>query len=311
MLEKFVFTFAKITSWSFIFLVMTGIVLFGETQQVMAAPPANDNFSHAIPITQIGTEYIGSNIEATTEPDEPNHYGELSNSVWWSFTAPQDGNYTISNISFFWPLKVLSLYYGTTLANLELIYRAEGYGHPTLSMLSGQRVYIALDGRSRTVGDVGIQVNGPYVAPVNDNFADASELTDLGVVYSGTNFAATVELDEPDYADNASHSVWWRFTVPRHGEYTISTLGSDFNTVLWVYSGTKLEDLVLVAHNDDADINIGVATSKVATILNAGEQIYIAIDGDVTEIGNIQLTVERVSGNSAFIIPTISLLLLQ
>ncbi|HEY5551542.1 MAG TPA: hypothetical protein VIK52_06625, partial [Opitutaceae bacterium] len=53
------------------------------------APPANDNFADAIVIGPAGGTVAGTNVDATKEPGEPNHHGNLlGKSVWWTWTAP-------------------------------------------------------------------------------------------------------------------------------------------------------------------------------------------------------------------------------
>jgi hypothetical protein len=50
--------------------------------------PANDMWADAIELTDSAGSVSGSNVNATMEQGEPDHYWQGSESVWWSWTAP-------------------------------------------------------------------------------------------------------------------------------------------------------------------------------------------------------------------------------
>jgi len=103
-----------------------------------------------------------------------------------------------------------------------------------------------------------------------------------------SNLAAIKEPGEPDIAGNpGGKSVWWQWQAPRTGPVTISTLGSSFDTLLGVYTGTAISNLVLVASNDDAK---GALTSGVTFQALAGTSYQIAVDGVDGASGEIVLT---------------------
>ncbi|MEG4406982.1 hypothetical protein [Microcoleus sp. MON2_D5] len=54
----------------------------------------NDNFANRTLLSGLAPNGEGSNIGATGEVGEPSKSG-LINSVWWSWTAPNDGTFTI------------------------------------------------------------------------------------------------------------------------------------------------------------------------------------------------------------------------
>ena len=57
--------------------------------------PLNDDFSNRVWLTNTTDFVIGSNIQASVEPNEPEHYG-VGASVWYAFQAPALGTATIS-----------------------------------------------------------------------------------------------------------------------------------------------------------------------------------------------------------------------
>ncbi len=67
----------------------------------VAAAPANDDFAAA---KLIGSAAVGFatalTLEATKQPGEPNHAGDAGgHSVWFSWTAPADGNESFSTVA--------------------------------------------------------------------------------------------------------------------------------------------------------------------------------------------------------------------
>jgi hypothetical protein len=114
--------------------------------------------------------------------------------------------------------------------------------------------------------------------PVNDTFINATSIAGNAGQASGTNVAATKEAGEPNHAGNAGgKSVWWRWTAPASGSVTITTAGSDFDTLLAVYTGSAVSVLDLVAQ-DDNDGNPG-GTSTVMFAAQARTTYQIAVDG--------------------------------
>ena len=97
-------------------------------------------------------------------------------------------------------------------------------------------------------------------APANDNFADAAVQSGLPATATGTNVDASTEPGEPGhYFFSFGHSVWWSWTAPSDGDVTVDTCGSDFETVLAVYTGTSVGALTRVARNRLAFDDCGVA----------------------------------------------------
>lgn len=134
-------------------------------------------------------------------------------------------------------------------------------------------------------------------APANDDFANAYLLQGNFGTTSGDNIDATYETDEPLHAGNAGGaSVWYYWNVPRQGLYRFDTLGSNFDTLLGIYSGSSVSNLSLVSENDQAS---SFSTSSTVFMAYEGEELEIAVDGynDGTTIdtGSLQLTWEQIN----------------
>ncbi|HSX06790.1 MAG TPA: LamG domain-containing protein [Candidatus Saccharimonadia bacterium] len=102
-------------------------------------------------------------------------------------------------------------------------------------------------------------------SPFTDNFANAS---DLGT--GGSNVSAivttgwTTEASEPG---GMSHTGWATYTPAATASYRLSTNGSDFSTMLAMYTGTTLVNLV----------SVGAATGTLTVTLTASTTYYVQI----------------------------------
>ena len=117
-----------------------------------------------------------------------------------------------------------------------------------------------------------------YVNPANDLFANATELTDVGGLVTVDNTYATKEPGEPNHAGNdGGHSVWFKWRAPRSGDLYLSTETSSFDTVMGLYIGNTVANLIPLASNDDASQGSGY--SAILWKVVAGQVYYIAVDG--------------------------------
>ncbi len=117
------------------------------------------------------------------------------------------------------------------------------------------------------------------LGPPNDNFGHRALLVGTNATANVDNTRATKEAGEPDILGNpGGNSVWWTWTAPKNGTVTIKTEGSGFDTLLAVYTGDSLTNLMEVAAGDDT---LGAdPLSSLVTFHAAGGATYqIAVDG--------------------------------
>jgi hypothetical protein len=128
-------------------------------------------------------------------------------------------------------------------------------------------------------------------APPNDNFTNATLISGITAGVFGYNSQGTKETgsSEPNHAGNAGGaSVWYSWIAPSNMNVTLSTEGSEFDTLLAVYTGSALGGLSLVGSNDNA----GFGTASLVTFnATAGTGYRIAVDGFGGASGNFQLNV--------------------
>jgi hypothetical protein len=90
--------------------------------------------------------------------------------------------------------------------------------------------------------------------PSNDNFTNRIPLMGAGI---GNNFGATIQPNElnPGGTNTVTNTVWWSWTAPTNGPASVLTLGSGFDTIIDVYTGNSLTNLVCIASNLNTVLN--------------------------------------------------------
>ena len=122
--------------------------------------PGNDAFASrtVIPGSIFSTK--ANNTFATKEPGEPDHAGDAGGaSLWWSWTAPADGELTLTVTNSDSSLPLLAVYAGNNLSNLVMV-AADRMPPPTFEYIAnpltfpveaGVTYQIAADGYLRTL----------------------------------------------------------------------------------------------------------------------------------------------------------------
>jgi hypothetical protein len=216
-----------------------------------AAGPINDNFSSATKISGSSGTTTGSNVGATKETGEPNHGGNVGGaSIWYSWTAPSTGSATITTEGSDFDTE-LGVYTGssvdslTTIAENDDVSASDLTSAVTFNATSGTTYKIAVDGFNGPVsgqhtGDVTLNWSvgggggGGGGGPANDMFANSQTISGTSGSTTGSNVGATNESGEPDIiaGDSGGASVWYSWTAPVSGDTTITTEGSNFDTIL-------------------------------------------------------------------------------
>lgn len=121
----------------------------------------------------------------------------------------------------------------------------------------------------------------------NDNFASAQTLSGSVALATGNNATASKEPGEPNHVGNAGgKSLWYRWTAPASGNWTVDLSGSDFDTALGIYAGNSVNALSLVIGDDDGGEN-GASSASFTAL--SGVTYRIAVDGYNGASGNVVL----------------------
>lgn len=281
--------------------------------------PSNDNVNSATVLNSfadgdfITASASGSNIGASVELGEPDHNPgdetSASTTVWYEWQSPPVDR--LVNINTFDSRfdTILAVY---SREGSNLIRWATNDDHEdadefqsavTFHSSAGITYLIAVDGYSGEQGRVGLKLTAGDQQ--NDN-AEAA-VAQFGFEWQSTSnsTAATAQPDEPPHAPGqaATASMWWRWESPLDGDIRVDTLGSDFDTLLAVYTGVDPDsdqpfanpDLTLIGSNDD-DPTTSTGHSTVQIAVEYGETYYIAVDGKASETGDVLLNFATLGG---------------
>ena len=121
--------------------------------------------------------------------------------------------------------------------------------------------------------------------PANDDFASAIVLPGNSGVQTGTNNTdATFQLGEPAPVNAALKTVWFKWTAPTDGKFTVSTLGStntdpepgEWDAALGLYSGPALNSLTPLG---GTPIDLDIAETATLDV-TAGTVYYVQLAGN-------------------------------
>jgi subtilisin family serine protease len=175
---------------------------------------------------------------------------------------------------------------GSTNWTTKPIQLTNGYNYVYL------KAFDRADNESPTIK---FTVNYSSQVIANDLFGNSSTLTDVAGFATVTNSTFTKEFNEPSHGGNeGGHSAWFAYTPPSDGVLLLSTEGSDFDTLLGLYTvndpvnDRSFSKLIPVAQNDDAEGG-AVKYSELNVAVEGGKLYYIAVDGFGGQVGTIKL----------------------
>ncbi len=258
----------------------------------------NDNFANATLLNGSTITTNGDNFSATFETSEPYNVGTTGGrSVWWKWTAPATGTATLATAGSSFDT-TLGVYTGTAVGSLTKVAANDDVSGSvltsrlTFAAVANQTYRISVDGYGGASGNIALQLqfNAAPTQSGSDAFSSRTVLVGTNVTAAGTSSSATIEPGEPRNAGIAGgKSIWWSWTAPTSGSFSISTAGSSFDTTLGVYTGSVVSSLVAVASNDDESRSM--LTSRVTFTAVAGTTYQISVDGYKGASGQISLAI--------------------
>ena len=246
-----------------------------------AAVPVNDNLTDAIEIAKLPYSHEQSTLNASDESAEvaPECASETSASVWYKYTPTNNQVVVFETFGSDYDT-VLSVWHGKThpLKAFECNDDKDvEQSQVSASFQAGITYYIKVSGYKGKSGQ--LTLNARTVNPLlNDNLAEAIEIT--GPLYSNTQNTqeATHQIKEESAScSQSSASVWYQYTPSTSQKVIFDTIGSNYNTVLSVWTG-KNHPLTEMACNDDSD-NESSLQSQLSVAFTAGTTYYINVAG--------------------------------
>ena len=214
--------------------------------------PPNDDFAHRERITGLEGTVAGSNRGASLQPDE--FFGDLTSTVWYAWTAPEDGYREFHATS-----RRVYAFVGDTIADLRLVSSTRFSSTAVFPAAAGQtyRIVVGSEGTETAGGDFELSWEGASDAAPEDNdaFSDATPIEgDHGSVSGVGLRRATVEDGEPP--ETGTHTRWWRWRAPGDGPYTLRLSGNDRAiSLLNVFAGNELGVLQRLAGGQELVIH--------------------------------------------------------
>ncbi|MCB9592776.1 MAG: lamin tail domain-containing protein [Sandaracinaceae bacterium] len=232
----------------------------------------------------------GSTVGAGNDSMASCGSSSASGDIALSWTAPSTGTFLFDTVGSDYDT-TLHIHAGFDCAGTEL--DCDDDGHPvtgdsliSLDLTAGQMITIVVDGY-----DVGEE--GNYVLNITQY---ACPDTDLAMMI-GDSIASGSTVGEPDDAapscddfgaGTGDASFTW--TAPSTGMWTFDTFGSDFDTVLALFTGSSCDFADEVDCDDDA--SAGVRQSRVDAMLTAGDTVTLVVDGySFGDEGNFVLSI--------------------
>lgn len=268
----------------------------GDVLLSIAPPPANDAFASAQPLVGSGiVTASGTLLGATGEELEPANHGQ---SVWYDWTAASTGHASlwvnfddVAQTS----LPNVQAFTGTALDALTVVPMTGGGGRRSFDAIAGTTYKIRVDSYGDRVFSPAGFVLQLIPGPANDSFANATVITNPGTLNSW-NIGATRDVNDPKRGETfvsgvGGNSVWWQWTADSTDLAVFDTYGSNFDTVLHVFTGADLSTLTQLRASDNAREQ---KDSRVAFVPVIGQTYHIRVSGPTTnQQGMIQLNFSR------------------
>jgi len=242
-----------------------------------------------------------------------NYDEEDRNSVWFKFTMPSG---SAKNIIIDTSESEFDTTVALTTSNGIILNHNDNHGGVTWSRLSytvqpNVTYWVVVGSNDRSdYGDFTLNIaEATTPIPVNNSISNASQVTSIPGTFSGSNVNADSEFNEEnhlygyssrgggcskakpmcalnriDAEATSGSSVWWKFVAPASGRLTVSTISSNFKTVLAVYRQYRFDEDYFYRQYLDNDYCVdvtecGTSPSTVDFSVRQGATYLIAVAG--------------------------------
>ncbi len=251
-------------------------------------PPANDDLAAAKVMDNLPYRDTVDITEATVEMDEaPASCGgdRAAGSIWYRWAPSESGPVRLDVTESSYDT-IISVWQGE---QHPLTETACGYSRVDLDVEAGAVYLVRLSAAWQSnVGEVVLAAYLPPPAATNDDLAQATAIGALPFMDRVMTGEATTEPDEAvsDCNPAGGRSVWYRLTLPDTTRLRLDTRGSDYDTVLSVWTGTDHPLSPITCNDDEDDDRMQAALTFVA---GTGTTYYIKAEGFEGAAGELTL----------------------
>jgi len=276
-------TFLRLAGWILLSMLFIPIGLAAVT---------NDHLADAINIDKLPVTLQQNTLEAGNETNEvlPQCLNEVAASVWYQYTATRNQTVVFDTFGSDYDT-VLSVWTGAAHPLTQLACDDDS-NNTNQSQVSVElepdiTYYINISGYSGENGTLILNAL-PVNQLENDLLTDAIKIKpEASLSYSNTQSIIGAETESKEAVASCAPkrefaSVWYQYTPSSTQRVVFNTIGSDYNTILSVWTGNK-HPLLEVACNDDN----GMPQSQVGVELIKGKTYYLKITAHLMESGSL------------------------
>ncbi len=261
---------------------------------LVLATPANDVMSTATTIDNLPFSIQQMTVDATSDEVKPFCSSNSGRSVWYQYTPNSDQMLNIDTFGSNYDT-VLSIFTEQS-GSLNEVFCNDDFKEQIQSQLQVELTenttyYLVVNGYQSVTGNLSLNMQQIQIM-TNDNLSDAIVIDSLPFSLSQNTQEATGETKEASGScAPSSASVWYQYIPLQDEKVVLSTLGSDYRTVLSVWTGSNFPlQEVACAENQES------RQSQVNLNMTAGTTYNISIEGMVPigdffgEQGNLVLS---------------------
>ena len=268
-------------------------------------PPPNDDFANATVISQLPFTDSKGISTATTEDSDPTPScanGSRAKSVWYGFVPSAGGTVRADTIGSDYDT-ILTVWTGDgapsseVACNDDIILGQEIQSELSFSATEGTPYYFMVTSYSGSGGNLVFHLGNASPPPPNDDFANATVISHLPFTDSkGISTATTEDSDPTPSCANGSRakSVWYGFVPSAGGTVRADTIGSDYDTILTVWTGDGAPSSE-VACNDDIILGQEIQ-SELSFSATEGTPYYFMVTSYSGSGGNLVFHLEEIAG---------------
>jgi hypothetical protein len=271
----------------------SAMLFFGDPRRAAAVAPPNDNSASAEIASPLPFADQQDTDDATDEAGEIKPCGSIGKTVWYTYTPGADGvlEANTAGSDFNTVLAVQAYAFASPPLGLGPIACAapsdSNVASVEIPVTAGTQYFFQVGGDGAAFGTAIFNLS---YHPANDDFEDAQLIGTIPFATSIPTVDATLEAGEstPGCEPAIGKTLWFRYAPVGNYSITVHTAGSDFNTVVAMYT-VGPTSLVEVGCSDDDETSEFDETLTVA--LEAGVEYFIQIGGEGGASGQLALSV--------------------